>query len=416
MNTITYIEIVKFISPIIIGILLNQLTVPEQLLYQWEQVFFYQNAFSFAYLWAMSQIQLTLIPADASYRSALSMSNILIALLLASMVVISMGATTNSMELNIIIFLFSFFLVNGQPIEYHFYSIHQYTKVTLSVSGTHIIGLLYVLIIYYFFLDAQPLQLALTGLMLLHGLRTFFWWQIAPPIGSLRHFIRLIRHTFPLWGSYLLSGGALYVDGWLVERYLDADFFLYFRYGAREFPLNTIIASGISASIAFHIAKEGIHHEKTNQWIRNKIKRFQWIVFPLSIVLLCSSNLLFKWFYQDRYSDSALFFDGFLLLTASRVIFSQSYMLALCLHKNMFVVTVLEFLIHIFMSTLLIPFYGWRAIVISTICAYLFEKIAYIYLLRKEGINYWKIHPVKEFIWGVCLLGITYVLKYIIIS
>jgi hypothetical protein len=91
-------------------------------------------------------------------------------------------------------------------------------------------------------------------------------------------------------------------------------------------------------------------------------------------------------------------------------------MLALCLQKKMFAVTVIEFLLHAALSTLLIPFCGWRAIVISTLCAYLFEKIAYIHLLHKQSFNYWTIHPVREFVLGSSLLIVTYLLKYIILS
>lgn len=416
MNILTVIEMLRFLSPIVMGIILNHLTVPKLLLVQWEKVFFYQNAFTFAYLWSISQIQLTLVPSDPSYRYSLSLSNIVITLPIIGVLVFSLSPIINDINSGTCLFLFSFFLLNGYPLEYHFYTHHQYIKALISVVATQTLGILTVAIIYFSFQNNQPFLKTIIVLTIIHAVRTLIWWYLSPPAWSSHHLIKLVRHWFPLWGSYLLSGMALYIDGWLVEHNLDADHFLFFRYGAREFPLSTIMASALSASIAFQLAKESISHQPTRDWIRNKILRFQRIIFPVSIVLLICSDHLFAHFYQKQYSGSALFFDGFLLLTVSRVIFSQSYMLALGLQKKMFFITVIELLIHISLSWLLIPYLGWRTIVISTICAYFYEKIAFIILLKNQGVNYWNVHPVQEFWIGSSLLGITYLLKYFVLS
>ena len=423
MTVLSVIEIIRYAGPILIGILLTRcgLSVEERSL--WEQIIFYQNAVSFSFLWAGSQVQLTVLPVDAHLekKHAFTMLTVVGSLLPVITLSILLPRTFTFMQHDGLIpwVLFVLFLQTcGHWLENEFFITKQYYKALASASITHIGLLIFVPAVYSFLPADQAVLGALWGMGGVYGLRALLWWIL-----TLRRkywdawlplMIPMMRSLIPLWGSFLVAGSAFYFDGWLVERFLAPEYFLDFRYGARELPISTVLASGISATFTHKIAQAGKSNLYTlTQMMDGKIRFFQRIIFIISGCLLLGSHWLFEAVYGAGHIKASYIFDGFLLLAVSRVLFPQSFILGLKMNRTMFQVSLAELIIHIIFSAVATYFLGIYGIVIGTLTAYFFEKFMYIYILHQRGVSYFRFHPLTEYVLFSTLLGGFFVAKII---
>lgn len=245
--------------------------------------------------------------------------------------------------------------------------------------------------------------------------QVFFYICSGNKINSLNS---IIKYLLPLSATYLLAGIVSYFDGWYMEKYFSATEFLQFRYGGRELPLNTIIASatstGLVAILSFQLRSKNGFQEGFNA-IKRKTQKLVLYLYPFTILLLLVSSYLFDLVYGNKVPEAYKIFDIFLLLIAGRFLFPQSILLALQKNKILLHVGIAETLLHISLTLILGNIWKGQGVALATVIAFLFEKLVYIYLLKKKlNINFSNCLPLKPYILFNLILISTYLLKQIL--
>lgn len=187
---------------------------------------------------------------------------------------------------------------------------------------------------------------------------------------------------FSFLGYSFFATATQLIDQTLVKIwYLDEiTFFAIFRYGAREIPLLSILSSSFSNSkIPFVEANSSFYatFRKKSIWILL-------LLFSISFVSISTSNVWFTFLFGNLFKDAIVLVDIFALLTISRTLFPQVFALGLGYEKQVFKISIIEFLLNLLLSVLFINWWGLEGVAIATIIAFLFEKIAIFYLIYKK--------------------------------
>ncbi|MDF1697128.1 MAG: lipid II flippase MurJ [Saprospiraceae bacterium] len=260
-----------------------------------------------------------------------------------------------------------------------------YGVVSYSV---YLFGLSYLVVQYR---SIQPL---LIGLGVWAMLRFLYFIKLVTDYSSLTFDLKL-TWKFILFGSplivhVLLGAGMEYVDGYLVESYFDRSEFTYFRYGARELPINTIFISAL-ASAFIPLAVRNLDQSLID--IKKRISRLMNFLFPASIVLTLLSPYLFALVYSEEYLVSAQIFNIYLLILCSRILLPQVILYAKQKNQVLMYAAGVEFVLNIGLSVYLMQFYGLYGIAIATVIAFFTQKIILV------GYN-WRILkiPISDYI------------------
>jgi len=256
-------------------------------------------------------------------------------------------------------------IVKQRPKELFYYAFVSYSVYLFGLS-----------FLVYYYGEIQPL---LIGLGVWACLRFFYFVRLLYKYGSFK-FEFMTLSKFVIFGSpliihFLMGAGMEYVDGYLVNAYFERSDFTYFRYGARELPINTIFITAL-ASAFIPLAVVNLGDSLVS--IKKRTTRLMNFLFPISIVLMLSSSYIFSIVYSDEYLISAQIFNIYLLIICSRILLPQIVLYAK--HKNSFLmlVSIIEFGINIGLSLYLMQDYGLYGIAFATVVAFFAQKILLI--------------------------------------
>ena len=185
--------------------------------------------------------------------------------------------------------------------------------------------------------------------------------------------------TWPLILYAVSNGLARSFDAWLVARHFDESTFAIFRYGAREFPLVVALSAGLSAVMISRLVDQSSVEE-----LKTRSTRVMHSSYPVVALLLLFSPLLFEIIYGEQYLPSAAIFNIYLLLTLTQLIFPQSILMARGGTKLLWYVSICELVINIVVSLVLLRYLGLAGIAWGTLVAFVFEKIALLYFIKKR--------------------------------
>lgn len=245
---------------------------------------------------------------------------------------------------------------------------------------------MYMLVLFLPVYLGYGLQGGLMGLAALGALR-FAWavWLVArlgtPALRPdlIRYYLRF---SMPLVLNLLVGNLVLLFDNWLVGWYFrDETVFAVFRYGSREFPLATALATALGTAMVARIATQqesGLHELKT------KTRRLFHLLFPLTVLLLFVSKPLFPIVFNPAFAASAPLFNIYLLLTASRVLLPNAIILAKGQPRVILLVGLLELTLKVILGFWFIHWWGLPGVAWSAVAAFFVEKIGLIWYLEKR--------------------------------
>ena len=179
-------------------------------------------------------------------------------------------------------------------------------------------------------------------------------------------------YSIPLVLHIILGNGMEYIDGILVNHYFEVESFPIFRYGARELPISSILVGGIVASLIplYLQNKEG-----TLSSFKTKISKLIRWVFPMAMILILVSPLLYKLVYGEAFIESAYLFNIYLLILVSRVLLPQIIIQAKHQNKILVYSALIELLVNIGLSIFLLQYFGLIGIAMATWVAYMVNKV-----------------------------------------
>lgn len=225
----------------------------------------------------------------------------------------------------------------------------------------------------------------------------------------------LWRISHPLVLATLLSQSAVYIDGFLVQKFFPGEF-VDFRYGAKEFPLVLLLANSMSIVRAGEISA-GLRDQQVGaalQDLRSGSSRLIWSMVPLSIVLMVTSGPLFEVFFANRFPMAMPVFDIFLLLAIPRLMFPQSVVRGYQQTWMMSVSAGVELVLNVGLSLLLMQWYGIAGIAAGTVIAFVVEKAILLgYAQFKLGVSWQRYASVPLWLGGSLLLLLVWLGKYV---
>jgi O-antigen/teichoic acid export membrane protein len=262
----------------------------------------------------------------------------------------------------------------------------------------------------------QSFEMAMLGLMIWGIVRGIFLWILVLQLGAFRSdnlvWQPYFRLCLPLMGYALLNGLAAVSDGWVVGWWSsgDAAMFAIFRFGAREFPFLLALSTGLSSALVPQIAANlGIGLVE----LKVKSQRLQLFWFPIMAVLLLVAQPLFRWVFGENFWASSPIFAIYLLLTCSRLLFSQTVLLGLGDTWVMLWISVIETIFNIGLSIVLVQIIGLQGIALATVLAFLFEKILIVgYLNKKYHLAPTRYMDVWTYLCGTFALLTIFVVQY----
>jgi len=219
------------------------------------------------------------------------------------------------------------------------------------------------------------------------GLLRFLWaiwllfrfgsWEWRPDL--LRQYLRF---SMPLVLNLLVGSFVLLFDNWLVGWYFqDEATFAVFRYGSREFPIATALATALGTAM---IARITLQETAGLAEIRHKTRRLFHLVFPPTILLLFLSEKLFPVVFSPEFASAAPIFNIYLLLTASRVLLPNTVVLAKGHSQAILLVGLIELVLKVVLGFLFIHWWGLAGVAWSAVLAFFWEKIGLIWYLEKR--------------------------------
>ncbi len=193
---------------------------------------------------------------------------------------------------------------------------------------------------------------------------------------------RYLHFSAPLMLNVLVGNFIVVFDSWLVGWYYrDETTFAIFRYGSREFPLATALATALGIAMIPRLTENlpaGL------QELKNKTRRLMHLLFPLTIALLFLSGPLFPMVFNADFAASAPLFNIYLLITASRVLLPNAIVLSKGAPRSIFWVGVIELAVKIVLGFLFIQWWGLTGVAWSVVCAFWLEKLALMWVLEKK--------------------------------
>ena len=112
------------------------------------------------------------------------------------------------------------------------------------------------------------------------------------------------------------------------------------------------------------------------------------LFFPIILVLLFISPVLYRFFYSQMYSSSAFIFNIYLLIFASRIIMVEVFLYAKHQNRMLMWISGIELLINMGLSLLFLNWFGLAGIAWATVFAFAMSKLFFIFFIyRKYGIS-----------------------------
>jgi O-antigen/teichoic acid export membrane protein len=194
-----------------------------------------------------------------------------------------------------------------------------------------------------------------------------------------RHYLLF---SFPLMLSGIVSNAMLLYDNWLVGWYYqDTSIFAIYRYGARELPLASALLIALSTSmIPRFVESQAIGMQE----LKAKTLRLMHLLFPLTMLLLCTSHWFFPRLFNPGFEGSAELFNIYLLALASRVLLPTPILLSKGESGVIFKVSLAELGIKLVLGFCFLHFWGLVGLAWSVVLSFWVEKIGLIYVLESK--------------------------------
>jgi O-antigen/teichoic acid export membrane protein len=432
VNNISGLQLINFLRFIIFllaSIVFTKSHLTKERIGDFEMMMFIYNLVSFFWVTGIIQSLLTIYNNNTVFpgvkndpkRKSPEIFNAFILLSVFSLIIFATGhimkgnlyVYKNIQEIPHVDLLLWYILLNNPTnlIEYIYLLRNQSKMIFIYGVTTYFLQL--VLLITPIFLGLD-IDFAFRGLIWITGLRWIWLVVLLYKYAEFKvsfPFIRAhLKLGYPLIISSLLSGSAQYVDNFLVALNFDRGDFALFRYGAKEMPFVVMLANGLhSAMLPEFSTSPDIRIVLAR--LRHRSRRLINLLFPITFVLLLSSNWIFIHMFNPSFRPASDVFMVYLLLIVSRLIFPQTILIGLQKTKPVMIASILEVFFNIVLSLILIPIYHLTGVVLATVLVFTFEKICLMtYLYYKLGIKPQRYVPLKLYLFYSIILILLFVL------
>lgn len=422
ISALQFIQLLRFSVLFLISIVFARYYSKSQI-GEYETLLFVASAVSFFWLRGILQTFLSLLePQSGEKKSNIYFNVFILLLLFSTLTVIFLYVFKGSLEKYLIqnqpipyfkwLVLYLFFSTPSFLIEYLYLALNKprpILKYGLISYGLQFLALVVPTLLGF------SIEIALIGLVIVSLGRFIFLiyilYRYADFTISFPFIKKHIKLAYPLIGSSLLSGSGQYVDGFIITRMFDAADFAVFRYGAREFPLVVIMANALSHAMIPEFTKRS--YSEALEKLKTSSLKLMHMLFPLTLVLIVSSNLLFPLVFTENFSLSAKIFNIYSLLIVLRLIFPETVLIGRKYTTVFLPVSLMEISVNISLSILFAYRWGLLGIAYATVLANLLERIVLLIVVKsKYKTNLREYIPLGWFLF----YSVIFVLAFIIVD
>jgi hypothetical protein len=216
----------------------------------------------------------------------------------------------------------------------------------------------------------------------------------------------------PLILTTLISGSAQYTDGVIVSAvYRDPEWFAWFRYGAKEFPLALLLANGLSSAMLPEFSTRSRMKESLEK-IKVKSRNLMHFLFPVTMVIMLFTRWFYPRIFNPDFQKSADVFLIYSLLVIPRLVFPQTILVGRRKTRITLIGAILELSLNIPLSLLMIKWgYNIVGVALSTFAVYVVGKLFLVgYVWIKMKIKPSEYIPLKIYAVYSVLMGVLFVL------
>jgi hypothetical protein len=385
---ITYYQILRFGSNLLVSIILSKFFFNTSHLNQYETIVLSTSTFVFFWNTGIVKFFQSYYPLFLSkdfdiFLQKVFNTSCILGLITATFFYV-LSSSFNTLHLLISLKIFTSIVSN--PLEYYALAQKKNKKVFFFIHFYFIIFIVWTIFRY---LHADFCGM-LWGWIFLDLVKILYYHTFAGKIYVLekQKFFNLIF----LCISALLSGGVEYINFWMVKNYYSEWDFLVYRYGAREIPITAMLAYSLSATLTAQIQTPKF----SSQYVKIQIIKLFHYTFPLAIFLMVVSKPLFEAVFGSSLVSAHKVFDIFLLITISRVMLFDAYLLANQKHKFFLWTASVEIFIVSLVSWIGV-YFEWSVeyLAFSIVMAYFIER-----LILFEKLKEMKIKVGEFFPWG----------------
>ncbi len=288
---------------------------------------------------------------------------------------------------------FTYFMITAEQYDWIFLELQRrFYLLPYSIIVYGLQALIVCLSIYY-----GTINLMLGLLTLLYFIRTFHLHRLLKN----EKYSRAIMLSFaavvtPIAAQTVVNGIMPFIDLWVVEYRFDDATFLYFKYGARQFPVFMILLAGLRQGLLAGLKHKSL--EEKALAIRKEIKTHTLIIFLPAILLMLISPLLYPLVYDGDFLISAFIFNTYLLILIFHVFIIQVFFFLENKEWVLFRFSIAEALLNLILSILLSQMYGLFGIVWATVIANVFMKaLQFVWIRRNLALEMRDLLPIKRY-------------------
>jgi len=422
-------QLLRFLCFLAISMYFTKVPLSREDIGNWEMMMFISGALS--YFWVtgilqsflpLSQRSMAFVQYERTEGKSPELFNAFILLLTFSiafalliLLMFGYGASISETQkipypgLLIIYFIFSntspliehIFLIQNRPHHIFWYGIISTIVQIFAVCIPIMLGM--------------GLESAIWGLIFANALRFIFLILLLSRYAEFKLSMPFILNNlnvgYPIMFSALLSGSSQYVDSLIATIAFDAEAFAIFRYGCKELPFVVMMTSGLNNALipAFSV-KKNIPNILAE--IKRRSLRQMHILFPLSILVMIFSNVLYgRVLFSPEFYRSADVFMVYQLMIISRVVFPQTILIGLKKTPILMWAASIEIALNIPLSLFLVQYYGVVGIALGSGLIHILEKFILMwYNYRKLGISPKTYTPMTWYVFYSVLIGIVFIL------
>lgn len=431
------VQLLRFVTYMIISIVFTKSHLSRAEIGTWELFLFISSLLSFFWVSGIIQSLLTLYNRNKTFRTfgenkgekSPEIFNAFLLILIFSFLIFAMGIPIKNALPSIgvkqdvpYLGLLLWYILLSNPvalIEYIYLLNNRSHRILQYGIYTYGAQLLLVLAPVISGFDEKS---AIWGLFVITGIRWVWLLILLRRYTVIKVSLDFIKEQLyvglPLILTFLISGSAQYIDGIIISaKYEDPGVFAMFRYGAKEFPLVLLLATGLSNALLPRFStREGMR--ESLGILRRKSKKLMHYLFPVSMVMMLFARWLYPRVFTVEFTRSADVFLIYLLLIVPRLVFPQTIVIGRKKTNVTMITAIVELAINIPLSLLLIKPYGVVGVALATFLVYSFEKVFLIwYVWAKMKIKPSQYIPVATWlIYSILLLGLFVLIDHRVID
>ncbi|MDO9578469.1 MAG: oligosaccharide flippase family protein [Candidatus Cloacimonadales bacterium] len=186
---------------------------------------------------------------------------------------------------------------------------------------------------------------------------------------SFSEFLNQLQFSTPIGLATIIGVAIVKIDQIMVSSFFSVEEYAVYSVGALELPFINMITISAMAVITPYLVtqKKSMRMDLFMQKWRNSIIKLSYIIFPVAIFFLFFAHETIVVLYSNKYEDSSIIFQIYLLKLLVKVTFFGHILLALGKSKKILQYTLITLVVNVALNLLFIKIFGFIGAATATV-------------------------------------------------